>query len=175
MPTSAPPDVQNRGSPEQIFAIYAAITAACMLAGISAADAEDVAQDIWEWLLRSGNIATAAIAPWLAAVTANFIRRHWRRRLRERSVLREFGAGHPEKAEAWSRQTETKLFLDRLASRSSSCDRKLLALLRRGFRLSEAAARLGIPKGSEQFRLRNLKKKAERIRHPSRAKRARPL
>src|ERR1700682_66531 len=115
MPTSSPPDLQERGSPEQIFAIYAGITAACMLAGISAADAEDVAQDIWEWLFRSGNIATAAIAPWLAAVTANFIRRHWRRRLRERSVLREFGAGHPEKAGAWARHTETKLFLDRLA------------------------------------------------------------
>lgn len=156
---------------DQIFAIYAGIATACVLAGLGASDAEDVAQDIWEWVLRSGNMAAAAIAPWLTAVTANFVRRHWRRKLRERTLLREFGAGFPLKSESWSRQTEAKLFLDRLASRSPSDERRLLVLMRQGLCLSEAGTRLGIPKGSQQFRMRNLRKEAQRIRHPSHPRR----
>lgn len=119
-------------------------------------------------------MAAAAIVPWLKAVPVNYIHRLWWRQQREQAVLREFGRGQRAKEDSLPRQAEARLFLDRLSQRLKGSDRYLLALMRRDFRLSEAGPRLGIPKGSEQFRLRNLKKEARRIRQPSLLVRPRP-
>ena len=161
-------DDEARSGSEQILAIYAAITAACVFAGLGAADTEDISQDICEWLLRSGNLEAAALAPWLAAVTTNYIRRYRRSRAREAGAMRNWAIEAERERRDWHGASEAKLFLDRLTSRMSGCDRRLLLLMREGLRLSEAADRAGIPKGSEQYRLRNLRRKALSLRRPRR-------
>src|SRR5438445_5890904 len=60
---------------EAALSISRRITRACFHAGLAPADAEDVAQDIWEWLLRTGNVALAQEIPWLGAVAQNYIKR----------------------------------------------------------------------------------------------------
>jgi DNA-directed RNA polymerase specialized sigma24 family protein len=167
---SLPDDVD---APERVFAIYSAIATRCVLAGLGASEAEDLAQDVWEWLIRSGNLALAGVAPWLAAVTINFVRRHRRRRMRERFLLQKVRLDVRSSADNLTTQVETKQFLDRLATRSRESERQLLDLMRQDWRLSEASEQLGIPKGSEQFRLRKLRKEARQIAHPFSGRRTR--
>ena len=68
---------------ETALSISRRITRACFHASLASADAEDVAQDIWEWLLRTGNVALAQEIPWLGAVAQNYIKRFWRRSFRQ--------------------------------------------------------------------------------------------
>ena len=166
MSAITPLDEKARERSEQILAIYAGITAACMLAGVAASEAEDIAQDIWEWLLRSGNVEAAALAPWLAAVATNFVKRYYRRRTRETNRMRRLALESADARRDHRSAIEARLFLDRLGSRTGGADSKLLLLMRDGLRLSEAAQRLGIPKGSEQYHLRNLRKAAIGLRRP---------
>jgi len=55
-------------SDEAALAIYATILRVCLKAGIPRAESEDIAQDIWTWLLASGAPTLALTAPWLSAV-----------------------------------------------------------------------------------------------------------
>jgi hypothetical protein len=151
---------------ERVFAIYSAIAAQCVLAGLGVSEAEDLAQDVWEWLIRSGNLALAGVAPWIAAVTVNFVRRYRRRRMREKALLEKVRLEWLARPGALTMQVETKQFLDRLATKMHASERRLLDLMRQDWRLSEASQRLGIPKGSEQFRLRNLRRGARQIARP---------
>ena len=66
--------------------IYSQILRVCVKAGLGRAEAEDIAQDIWTWLLRSGSPSLALTAPWLSAVAQNYVLRFRRRagRLRAR-------------------------------------------------------------------------------------------
>ena len=62
--------------PEDQFVVASGrMLSACLLAGLAVQDAEDLCQDIWEWLLNSDNLAMATLAPWLGAVVANFLLR----------------------------------------------------------------------------------------------------
>ena len=62
-------------SPNGIREAYARILRTCLFAGLPTADAEDVAQDLFLWLLRSGPLETMPVTPWLATAVQHFIRR----------------------------------------------------------------------------------------------------
>jgi DNA-directed RNA polymerase specialized sigma24 family protein len=130
---------------------YSRILTSCLCAGLASAEADDVAQDIWLWLLRQGPPAVVLSMPWMAAVTRNFILRYRRRDYRRR--LRE---SHPDVAlvsrspEGGSR-FEIDELLDRTAARLPETERRLLALIRTGHSLAESARILGIPRGSRSY------------------------
>jgi DNA-directed RNA polymerase specialized sigma24 family protein len=137
---------------DAVLRIYDQITRACTHAGLRSPDAEDVAQDVWEWLLRTDNVRLAQEIPWLGAVAQNFIRRFWRRSYR-RSV-RE-GATLISTKEPLSREPapglEGKEVLDRVSTVLPNPERKLLTLIRSGYSLAEAARALKIPRGSRSY------------------------
>lgn len=149
---------------DQALAVTARIVSACLLAGIARPDAEDLAQDIWEWLVSSERMAMAALSPWIGAVILNFIRRFRRRRAREGRVLIPLPEGELLQTRFGSTRDlasiEARLFLERLAARAQVTDRRLLQLLLAGHTLSEAARRLGIRHGSEQFHLNRVREVA---------------
>src|ERR1700693_3173130 len=66
-------------SDETIRVSYLQITTACVCAGLSPADAEDLAQDIWTWMIRVGVPIAMIATPWLKAVVHNYILRFRRR------------------------------------------------------------------------------------------------
>jgi DNA-directed RNA polymerase specialized sigma24 family protein len=137
---------------EQVLRIYDQIARACRHAGLRSPDAEDVAQDVWEWLLRTNNLALAQQIPWVGAVAQNFIRRFWRRS--HRRSQRE-GASLVSAMEPRSREPalglEGKEVLDRISTALPDRERKLLTLIRCGYTLAEAARVLRIPRGSRAY------------------------
>jgi DNA-directed RNA polymerase specialized sigma24 family protein len=137
---------------ETIRVSYIQITRACVCAGLSPADAEDLAQDIWAWMIRVGVPIAVIATPWLKAVVHNYIlrfrRRDYSHRVREGRALETV----PEPA---ARQPEGLLesneLLDRVAALLPKRERSLLALIRRGYSLPEASRLLGIPAGSRDY------------------------
>lgn len=137
---------------ETIRLSYVQITKACVCAGLSSADSEDLAQDIWTWMVRVGVPITLVATPWMKAVVHNYIlrfrRRNYSHRVREGQPLETV----PEPA-AW--QPEGLLvsneLLDRVAALLPKRERSLLALIRRGYSLPEASRLLGIPAGSRDY------------------------
>lgn len=140
------------GEADGIFRVYAQISEACAHAGLESPDAEEIAQDIWEWLLRTDKVTLAQQVPWLGAVAQNFIRRFWRRSYRQR--LRE-GTGLHSGSEPSSREPaqdlETKEILDRVSQALPDKERQLLTLIRSGHTIAEAARLLKIPRGSRAY------------------------
>jgi DNA-directed RNA polymerase specialized sigma24 family protein len=128
------------------------MTKACLCAGLNFSDAEDVAQDIWAWMLRTGVPIALIATPWLTNVVRNYVLRHRRRRYRQQ--LRE---GQPlERApepKAWQPEArlESNELLDRVASLLPQREKGLLDLIRRGYSLPEAARLVGIPEGSRDY------------------------
>jgi DNA-directed RNA polymerase specialized sigma24 family protein len=149
----------HRGPPsaeDEVAYLSRQVVRACVLFGLAGPDAEDVSQDVLQWLIESGNLAMAFLAPWLAAVVHNFVLRFGRRRRRERGLF--LGHGFPDsRCESHGQVVEARVFLEQLASLAPLSDRKLLALMGSGYRLSEAAHQSGIPHGSEQFHLRRIR------------------
>ncbi len=153
----APPwkDVGGRGQAypdETVRTSQSQMIRTCVGAGLSAADAEDLAQDVWTWIVRAGVPVTVVATPWLKAVVHNYILRFRRRSglHREREGRRLETA--PEQA-SWQPEAlvESNELLDILASLLPKTERSLLALIRRGYTLPEAARRLGIPPGSRAY------------------------
>ncbi len=134
---------------ETIRVSYVQITKACLCAGLSTADAEDLAQDVWEWMIRTGVPIALIATPWLKAVVHNYVLR-----FRRRSYCHHFREGQLlEKAtEPQSSQPlpvlESNELLDRVAAVLPKRERNLLALVRRGHPFAEAARILGVPRGS---------------------------
>ena len=173
MNVDAGPNAAVQVPEDQLLVASGRMLSACLLAGLAVQDAEDLCQDIWEWLLNSDNLAMATLAPWLGAVVENFLLRFLRRRWRESCLFRQETDARCESREG---AVEARLFLQRLASRSPVRDRKLLELLGAGYGLSEAARIAGIPHGSEQFHLGRIRALANRLRRvPLRIRVARPL
>ena len=139
-------------SDETIRISYVQITRACVCAGLSTADAEDLAQDIWMWMLRVGVPIAVIATPWLKAVVHNYIlrfrRRDYSHRIREGRPLETV----PEPA-AWQPEEifESNELLDRVAALLPKRERGLLALIRKGYSLPEASRLLGIPAGSRDY------------------------
>jgi len=146
------------------------ILGACIAAGLAAPDAEDVAQDVWRWLLESGNLPMIALVPWLGAVVQNYLRRYKTRRWRDsnRRTNSISPLQHSALSPSGSSASEAKLFLRRLATRLPLVDQRLLALMCTGYRLGEAARLLGIKHGSEQLHLGRIRILAMRLRRPGR-------
>jgi DNA-binding CsgD family transcriptional regulator len=117
-------------------------------------------------------MALVALSPWIGAVILNFIRRFRRRRARECRVLIPL----PERelletrfgSTGYLASIEARLFLERLAARAQVTDRRLLELLLTGHTLSEAARRLGISHGSEQFHLNRVREAASALMNAGR-------
>jgi DNA-directed RNA polymerase specialized sigma24 family protein len=119
---------------------------------LSPADSEDLAQDIWMWMLRVGVPIAMIATPWLKAVVHNYIlrfrRRDYSHRVREGRPLEtvpEPAAGQQEGL------LESNELLDRVAALLPERERRLLALIRRGYSLPEASRVLGIPAGSRDY------------------------
>jgi hypothetical protein len=137
---------------ETIRVSYVQITKACLCAGLSTADAEDLAQDIWTWMIFVGVPLAVIATPWLKAVVHNYILR-----FRRRSHSHQVREGQPLETvpEPMSCQPEALLesneLLDRVASLLPKRERSLLDLIRRGYSLPEASRRLGIAPGSRAY------------------------
>jgi DNA-directed RNA polymerase specialized sigma24 family protein len=119
----------------------------CNLARLPASDAQDVAQDVWLWLLESGRSAQADSLPWLGGVTVNFVRRYWRASCRRAARESRGLAGRGPDAIDF----ETRLSLDEMERRLPELEANLLHLLRLGASFSEASQRLRIPRGSHDY------------------------
>jgi DNA-directed RNA polymerase specialized sigma24 family protein len=135
-----------------IGAIYSRILQICIASGLGIADSEDVAQDIWEWLVRVGCPALALTAPWLGAVVHNHILRHRRKaaRQRAREGVRLEAVPEPDSLLDTSGLEKNEV-LDRIAAVLPKVERNLLTLIRRGHTLARAAELLGIPRGSRAY------------------------
>jgi DNA-directed RNA polymerase specialized sigma24 family protein len=137
---------------DSIRVSYVQIAKVCLWAGLSSADAEDLAQDVWEWMVRTGVPIAVVATPWLKEVVHNYILRFRRRRQRlgSREGLSLDKAPEPITAPS-ERLLESKELLDRVASMLPKREQSLLALIRRGYSLAEASDRLGIPPGSRAY------------------------
>jgi DNA-directed RNA polymerase specialized sigma24 family protein len=132
-----------------VATIYARILHSCLAAGLGLSDSEDVAQDVWIWLLRTGSPVLALTAPWLGAVVHYYVLRYRRRTATRR---RREGVGLEAIAEPGApseeSDVETREALDRIAAALPETERRLFHLIRQGHTLARAAAILGIPRGS---------------------------
>ncbi len=139
-------------SAQEIVRIYRHLMGTCARAGLSSTDAEDVAQDVWAWLLQGGDLSLALTAPWMSAVARNFILRYWRRRsqkdFREGMSLEVAREPH---AAAEEIRFEARELLDRMEARLPRIEAALLVLIRRGYTFVEAADALQIPRGSRAY------------------------
>jgi len=153
VPSPVPsPAAPSRYSDEAASAIYAQILRVCLRAGIGRSESEDVAQDIWTWLLRSGSPPLALTAPWLSAVAQNYVLRFRRRTewLRSREGVAIDAIPEPS-CSGDARRLEAREVLDRMAAVLPRTERHLLALIRDGHTMANAARLLGIPRGSRAF------------------------
>jgi DNA-directed RNA polymerase specialized sigma24 family protein len=140
-------------SEEAAVEIYSQILRVCLKAGLGRAEAEDIAQDIWTWLLRSGSPSLARTAPWLSAVAQNYVLRFRRRagRLRAREGVAIDAIPEPGCPGDAPARLEAREVLDRMAAILPQTERHLLALMRDGHTLASAARILGVPRGSRAF------------------------
>jgi DNA-directed RNA polymerase specialized sigma24 family protein len=131
---------------------YKLIARECLWAGLSPADSDDLAQDLWEWLIRSGVPASAIATPWMMGVVRNYIRRFRRRsrcqEARESAPLERAVEPHSEEP---LEVIESSEFLDRVSGVLPKRERELLALIRLGYSLPEASRALNIPTGSRAY------------------------
>ncbi len=145
-------DARLHYSEEAALEIYSQILRVCLKAGLGRAESEDVAQDIWTWLLRTGSPTLALTAPWISAVAQNYVlrfrRREGRLRLREGVAIDAI----PEPGcPGDTARLEGREVLDRMAAVLPRTERSLLALIRNGHTFARAAERLGIPRGSRAY------------------------
>jgi DNA-directed RNA polymerase specialized sigma24 family protein len=151
----------------EILELSARILASCVLAGLNLDDANDVAQDIWTWLLLTGRTKQAFLVPWLDAVAKNFCRRLWRRRARDGRVLEALRRQPTPRFDLTS-SVELRRSLDELCRRMRSGDRALLALMERdGLTFAEAAKAIGLLPGSRSRARHRLQKTIGVLRTPA--------
>jgi len=146
---SVPSDLESE---RWIRESYSRIRAGCLHSGLEPSEADDVAQDIWLWLLRNRTPALAVSLPWLSGVVRNYVLRYRRRTFRQkaREGLRLDSVAEPRAAEDLP-QLEANELLDRVATAVPATERRLLGLIRGGHSLAEAARILGIPRGSRAY------------------------
>jgi DNA-directed RNA polymerase specialized sigma24 family protein len=132
-----------------IHTSYSRILKCCLCTGLASSEADDIAQDIWLWLLREGSLAREVSMPWLAAVARNFIFRYRRRKYR-RSILEGYSLDAcPEpRTQETLPELEVEDLLDRVAAALPETERRMLVLIRNGHSLADSARLLGIPRGS---------------------------
>ena len=145
-------DARPSYSEDAAVEIYTQILRVCLKAGLGRVESEDVAQDIWTWLLRTGSPTLALTPPWLSAVAQNYVLRFRRRagRLRVREGVAIDAIPEPGCPDDASR-LEGREVLDRMAAVLPQTERNLLALIRNDHTFTKAAAILGIPRGSHAY------------------------
>jgi DNA-directed RNA polymerase specialized sigma24 family protein len=132
-------------------AAYAKILRVSIVAGLTPTDAQDIAQDIWLWLLQTGQLSEATSLPWVGAVAVNYIRRYWRARMRRDSREKEAAATMHRGRDFDSTHFELLLSFDEIERALPDREGKLLNLVRLGATFAEAARALGIPRGSQDY------------------------
>ena len=132
---------------------YVRILRVCQAAGMSPSDAQDVAQDVFLWLLLHPDLPAPTELKWLGVVVQNFIRRHWQ--AKKVRVARE-SLAHAEAA-VFAREDDgaatvnARLSLDRIEGRLPEVEARLLRTVRSGSSFAEAVKDQGIPRGSRTF------------------------
>ena len=144
---------KNKGeiAPDAMAAAHARILRICIFAGLPPIDAEDIAQDIWLWLIKTGRWEEANSLPWLGGVAANFVRRHWRARTRRDSRESQAAIANSVRRSDGAIDIDTKLSLDEMERALPAVESELLRLVRKGATFAEAARTLGIPRGSQDY------------------------
>jgi DNA-directed RNA polymerase specialized sigma24 family protein len=127
-------------------AAYGRILRVCSFARLPAADAEDIAQDIWVWLIETGRSPEEVSPHWLAGVAINYVRRYWR--AQSRRLARESSAGS---GPHFDLDIETRISFDEIERGLPGLESSLLRLLRGGATFAEASRRLRIPRGSSDY------------------------
>ena len=152
LPREGRGDGADSDSPRGILDAYARVQHLCLAAGLSSFDADDIAQDVFLWLLRNGPLLALPAMPWLAAVVRNFIQRYRRERSCRRRVegISLTDTAEP-RAEEPTAAFESKEILDRIAAALPNTERELLCLIRSGYTLPQATRALKIPKGSRVY------------------------
>lgn len=143
----------TEGYPDDAVRVWhTQIIRSCVCAGLSPADAEDLAQDIWTWMIRAGVPVALVASPWLKGVVHNYILRfrrrnysHWVREGRPLETAAEPASWQPGAG------VESNELLDRVGSLLPKRERSLLSLIRQGYSLPEASRLLGIPPGSRAY------------------------
>ncbi len=133
-----------------IHTSYSRILKCCLCTGLASSEADDIAQDIWLWLLREGSLDREISMSWLAAVARNFILRYRRRKYR-RSTLEECWPDPEPRTQEVLRELEVEDLLDRVAAALPETERRMLVLIRSGHSLAESARLLGVPRGSRGY------------------------
>ena len=139
-------------SEDEVSQISSRIRQVGLAAGLSLSAAEDVVQDVWQWLLLAGLPPLALCTAWINAVAHNFVMRQRREslRLRYREGVSLEAIGEPWSTNDYS-SLEANDILDRIARVLPATERKLLALIRQGNSLARAATLLRIPRGSRAY------------------------
>jgi len=138
-------------APDAMAAAHARILRICIFAGLPPIDAEDIAQDIWLWLIKTGRWEDARSLSWLGGVAANFVRRHWRARTRRDSRESQAAIANSVRRSDGAIDLDTKLSLDEMERALPAVECELLRLVRKGATFAEAARGLGIPRGSQDY------------------------
>jgi DNA-directed RNA polymerase specialized sigma24 family protein len=155
----------RRSYPEDsINAGYAQIARICFVAGLRATDAEDLAQEVWLWLLRAGVPLAMIGTPWFEGAIRNYVRRYRRRdyRQQDREGRSLESVPEPPSSEP-SLALEIGELLDRVSAILPRREKAVLALIRGGYTLAEASRELGIPRGSRSYRGEQLVAYARRV------------
>jgi DNA-directed RNA polymerase specialized sigma24 family protein len=134
---------------------YETVFAVCRGAGVSRSDAEDIAQDIWLWLLRSGLPAHVIRPAWLRVVARNFLKRYWRARCRRGRREAAAVATMPHFSDPTA-ELNDRMLANQIEGRLPADQAGLLRLLRRGSSFAAAALAQGIPPGSHYVVRRRL-------------------
>jgi DNA-directed RNA polymerase specialized sigma24 family protein len=131
---------------------FARVIRTCRYHGVPRADAEDLAQEFFLWLLIHPQRSDLASGPALAATIHNYLLRYRRRtsRQRRREVM---GLTPTFDMRRWSEPgtDETTMSVRALDSLLPSGEAKILRYLKAGATWAEAASAAGVPPGSRDW------------------------
>jgi DNA-directed RNA polymerase specialized sigma24 family protein len=131
---------------------FARVVRTCGYHGVPRADAEDLAQDFFLWLLTHPERSELASGPALAATIHNYLLRYRRRASRQRR--REVTGLTPTfDLRRWSEPVtdETTMSVRALDRLLPSAEAKILRHLKAGATWAEAASAAGVPPGSRDW------------------------
>lgn len=131
---------------------HARVVQACAFHGLPRADAEDLAQDLFLWLLMHPERAALLTGPALGGAIRNYLlryrRRTHRRRLREAPAL---SADFDLRGSSGPRTDETTISVRTLERLLPGTEARVLRQLRAGATWAEAATAAGVPPGSRDW------------------------
>jgi DNA-directed RNA polymerase specialized sigma24 family protein len=134
-----------------LLAIHAELVRSCRRQGLTWGDAEDVAQDIWLWLVREHRLELAASIAWTHAVVKNFVLRY-RRRAALRARREPSLDGHPlDHDPSQNLDVDARLSVGRLERLLPALEARIVHEMRSGATWSEAATISGVPAGSRDW------------------------